>query len=393
MIAQKMMIAVEALGEGHRQRADGVAEQAEHVGPLAADQVADLAADEDERGRDQRLERDRRLDAADRRVEVLDDRRDRHVHQRRVDDEDEHRHRQEQAESSGGRRHPRRVFDRGLSHLAPHPCWRPTPRGARPVRSPVLRPVCRSASMRRPPPGVGFDHGGRRPSVRPAPHPARARSRHSRRSGCTWRTTSSPCGARRSSRPTTRTPPIPFWAFAWGGGLAIGRYLGEHPEVVAGRRVFDLAPGPGCARSRPCGPVPRRRPRPTSIRSRSRRSGSTPTRMADRVATVGRDVLDEAPPDAEVILAGDCWYDAGLARRVLPWLRRAVDAGHRRPGRRPWPGAPAGRRPGRAGSYEVRTTSDLEDLALKTGRVFRLRAGSRAAGHDRRAQGDRRGRL
>ena len=41
---------------------------------------------------------------------------------------------------------------------------------------------------------------------------------------------------------------LPYWAFAWAGGLAIGRYLREHPEAVAGRRVFDLASGSGlCA--------------------------------------------------------------------------------------------------------------------------------------------------
>src|SRR5512139_1819268 len=48
----------------------------------------------------------------------------------------------------------------------------------------------------------------------------------------------------------TRDPDayLPYWAFAWAGGLAIGRYLREHPEVVAGRRVFDLASGSGlCA--------------------------------------------------------------------------------------------------------------------------------------------------
>src|SRR6478672_11385788 len=38
---------------------------------------------------------------------------------------------------------------------------------------------------------------------------------------------------------------LPYWAFAWGGGLAIARYLREHPEAVAGRRVFDLASGSG----------------------------------------------------------------------------------------------------------------------------------------------------
>ena len=85
----------QALGQGHRQRADGVRQQPEDVGPLAADQVADLAVDQDERRGHQRLEGDGGLHAAGGGVEVLDDRRDRHVHQRRVDDEDEHRHRQQ----------------------------------------------------------------------------------------------------------------------------------------------------------------------------------------------------------------------------------------------------------------------------------------------------------
>ena len=41
---------------------------------------------------------------------------------------------------------------------------------------------------------------------------------------------------------------LPYWAFAWGGGLAIGRYLRDHPEAVRGRRVFDVASGSGlCA--------------------------------------------------------------------------------------------------------------------------------------------------
>ena len=86
----------QALGERHRQRADRIAQQTQHVRPLASEQVADLAADQDERSGDQGLERDRALDRAHRRVEILDDRRDRHVHQRRVDDEHEHRRRQQQ---------------------------------------------------------------------------------------------------------------------------------------------------------------------------------------------------------------------------------------------------------------------------------------------------------
>ena len=96
----------EALGERHRKGADRVAHQAEDVRPFPADEVADLAADQDERGRNERFQCDRRLDSAHGRVEVFDDGRDRHVHERRVDDEHEHRHRQQNGEApvAAGRR-------------------------------------------------------------------------------------------------------------------------------------------------------------------------------------------------------------------------------------------------------------------------------------------------
>ena len=39
----------------------------------------------------------------------------------------------------------------------------------------------------------------------------------------------------------------PFWAFAWPGGQALARYVLDHPQVVAGRRVLDFAAGCGIA--------------------------------------------------------------------------------------------------------------------------------------------------
>jgi predicted nicotinamide N-methyase len=181
-------------------------------------------------------------------------------------------------------------------------------------------------------------------------------------------------------------PPLPYWAFAWAGGLAIARYVAEHPEAVAGRRVFDLASGSGlCAIA-------------------SMRAGSAAASGADidpfaaaaielnaganrcHVAVVRRDVLDEDPPEADIILAGDCWYAAPLAERVLPWLLRAREAGIDvligDPGRRYLPIDELVE----LASYEVRTTTELEDLALKRGAVYALRpvrdraAGNRAAG-------------
>ena len=165
---------------------------------------------------------------------------------------------------------------------------------------------------------------------------------------------------------------LPYWAFAWAGGLAIGHYLRDHPEAVAGRRVLDLASGSGlCAIA-------------------ALRAGASSVSGADidpfaaaaielnaranrgRVTAVLRDFLDDEPPDVDVMLAGDVCYEAGLADRVVPWLRRAGDRGIDvligDPGRRYLPGDGLSE----LACYDVRTTTELEDLELKTGRVYAL---------------------
>jgi predicted nicotinamide N-methyase len=167
--------------------------------------------------------------------------------------------------------------------------------------------------------------------------------------------------------------PLPYWAFAWGGGLAIGRYLREHPEAVAGRRVFDLASGSGL-----CAVAAMRAGAAeatgvdidafavAAIQLNGRANGC-------RVTAVRRDVLDDEPPETDVVLAGDCWYEAGLAERVLPWLRRARDRGIEvvvgDPGRRYLPVSELVE----LAAYEVRTTTELEDMERKRAWVYALR--------------------
>jgi predicted nicotinamide N-methyase len=167
---------------------------------------------------------------------------------------------------------------------------------------------------------------------------------------------------------------LPYWAFAWAGGLAIGQHLRVHPQLVAGRQVFDLASGSGL-----CAVAATRAGATTvaaadidpfalaAIECNARANGS-------RVTVVNRDVLDDDPPDVDVILAGDCWYEAPLAERVLPWLQAAVALGIDvlvgDPGRRYLPtGALI-----ELGRYEVQTTTELEDLGQKEGRVYTMRA-------------------
>ena len=106
----------QALSQRHRQGSDRVGTEPEHIGPLAPEQIADLAADQDERSGHQRLERDRGLNVAHGRVQILDHGRDRDVHQRGVDDEHEHRHGEQEREPRVGRSSFRSARRHALTH-------------------------------------------------------------------------------------------------------------------------------------------------------------------------------------------------------------------------------------------------------------------------------------
>jgi len=166
---------------------------------------------------------------------------------------------------------------------------------------------------------------------------------------------------------------LPYWAFAWGGGLAIAHYLREHPEAVAGRRVFDLASGSGlcaiAAMEAGAAAVTAADIDPFAVAA----IGLNARANRRRATVVERDVLDEPPPDVDVVLAGDCWYEARLAERVLPWLQRVrargIDVLVGDPGRRYLPTDALQE----LAAYEVRTTTELEDLEYKVGRVYAVR--------------------
>jgi predicted nicotinamide N-methyase len=165
---------------------------------------------------------------------------------------------------------------------------------------------------------------------------------------------------------------LPYWAFAWAGGLALARFLAEHPATVRGRSVIDLGTGSGlcaiaAARS---GAIDVTAIDVDPFAVEAVRLNARANRV--RLDVGGRDVLDEPPPAVDVVLAGDCWYEAGLADRVSAWLTAAADGGSEvlvgDPGRRylTLPGLDE------VATYEVRTTTELEDLAQKTARVHRL---------------------
>ena len=46
-----------------------------------------------------------------------------------------------------------------------------------------------------------------------------------------------------------------------------------------------------------------------------------------RIDVMRDDLLDDEPPDVDVILAGDCWYEERLRPRISAWLRARARAG------------------------------------------------------------------
>ncbi|WP_377294295.1 class I SAM-dependent methyltransferase [Rhizobium sp. SG2393] len=166
--------------------------------------------------------------------------------------------------------------------------------------------------------------------------------------------------------------PPPFWAFAWAGGQGLARYVLDHPEAVAGRRVFDLATGSGL------------------VAIAARMAGAVHVTAADIDPWAGTAVRLNAglnavdltfcgedrlglPIDAEILLAGDVFYDKAFADRLLPWFSALTSAGVSvivgDPGRSYCPRD----RLEALATYSVPVSRALEDSEVKKTTVWRFR--------------------
>ncbi|MNS08035.1 Ribosomal protein L11 methyltransferase [compost metagenome] len=166
--------------------------------------------------------------------------------------------------------------------------------------------------------------------------------------------------------------PPPFWAFAWAGGQALARWLLDHPDQVAGKRVIDLATGSGL------------------VAVAAMKAGAASVLAADidpfcaaavaanarsngvEIAFTDANLLDAPPPPADLICAGDVFYEKPMAEAVMVWLKQAQANGTRvivgDPGRTYFP---------KSGltllaEYTVPTTRELEDQEVKRSRVWSL---------------------
>ena len=167
--------------------------------------------------------------------------------------------------------------------------------------------------------------------------------------------------------------PPPFWAFAWAGGQALARYILDHPEIVAGRRVLDFASGSGlvaiAAAKAGALHVTASDLDPFAIPAIGLNAAENG--VADRIAAVSADLIGSDPGSA-VVLAADIFYERDLAARVTDWLA-ALHAGGATvlvgdPGRAYLPRD----RLTELASYTVPVSRSLEDAEIKRSSVWRF---------------------
>lgn len=163
----------------------------------------------------------------------------------------------------------------------------------------------------------------------------------------------------------------PYWAFAWAGGQGLARYVLDHPETVRGKTVLDFATGSGIVAIAAA----------MAGAAHVLASDIDPF-CADAVAMNGAlngvgiaysdtDLVGK-PLDADVVLAGDVFFDFPMSRVVEPWLKGLAQNG----------ASVLIGDPDRAylpkkvltclAEYEVPVTRALEDAEIKRTRVWRF---------------------
>ena len=165
--------------------------------------------------------------------------------------------------------------------------------------------------------------------------------------------------------------PPPFWAFAWAGGQGLARYVLDHPESVSGKRVLDFASGSGlvaiAAVKAGAAAVVAADIDPwteTAIRLNAALNGVA-------IDFTGRNLVG-TPVEADVLLAGDVFYDRAFADLLVPWFLELADRGVTvlvgDPGRAYLPK----QRLYAEATYQVPVTRALEDSEVKKTTVWRF---------------------
>ena len=167
--------------------------------------------------------------------------------------------------------------------------------------------------------------------------------------------------------------PPPFWAFAWAGGQALARYLLDHPQEVAGKRVLDFAAGSGlqaiAAAKAGAAVVEASEVDPFAAAAIALNAALNGVEVA---VVRGRRDRRRGGADWDLVLAGDVFYERDLALRAEPWLRRLAGKGVAvligDPGRGFLPKAGLER----IVAYAVKTDRALEDTDVRNAAVWKF---------------------
>lgn len=114
----------------------------------------------------------------------------------------------------------------------------------------------------------------------------------------------------------------PYWAYAWAGGAVLALHLVSHPELVENRTVLDFGAGGGLvavAAAKAGAAVTAFEPDPIG------RAAIALNAEANGVSIA----ISDAIVEAEVVLAGDVFYDADIAAATLPALTHLAAQGTR----------------------------------------------------------------
>ena len=198
----------------------------------------------------------------------------------------------------------------------------------------------------------------------PVPHAPEIRLHVAEEATALWQRTEEELGA-------MGLPP-PFWAFAWAGGQALARYILDHPGLVRGRRVLDVASGSGLVA------IAAAMAGASEVVAADIDAFAT-TAIALNAAANGVQVrprhgdLVGSDEGWDVVLAGDIFYEREIAERVSSWLvhleRRGATVLIGDPGRSYLPRDKLLE----IARYHVKVTRNLEDAEIKLSHVWRFR--------------------
>jgi len=156
--------------------------------------------------------------------------------------------------------------------------------------------------------------------------------------------------------------PPPYWAFCWGSGQALARFLLDHPHEVRGRRVVDFGAGCGVVA------IAAALAGAHSVVAVDSDAAARSAAVANAAANGAELEVAERVPDAwDVLLASDVLYE-GANRDWLLGLRASgrcvIVSDPERPSSPPPPLQLLDR-------VEVRTFPDV-DSPMRSAAVFRL---------------------